>query len=700
MDSQCRVAVDIGGTFTDIVLLSDDGRAATRKVPSTPGNYADGVIDGVTRLLTDLGRASESVVDLLHACTVATNAILEHKGARTALITTKGFRDILTMRRIRVPRLYDPMFVKPEPLVPRNLCLEVEERLDHKGQVIRPLSRPDVHTAIARICAADVQAVAVMFLHSYANPAHEREVGAMLAEALPDHFISLSVDVLPELREYERASTTVINAYVGPPVKSYLDSLRAQLSRAGIPARLQVMLSSGGILDCQAVTRWPAQIVESGPAAGVIGAARLGRLAGYQNLITLDMGGTTAKASIIENSQISMTDEYEVGGAVSLSAELTKGGGYPLRIPAIDISEVGAGGGSLVWLDPAKAIKVGPASAGAVPGPACYDTGNDEPTVTDANVVLGYLNQSALAGGTVPLRPERSYRAIETKIAAPLGRGLMETAYGVHTIADANMMHAVKTVTTYRGRDPRDFDLFAFGGNGGVHAVSLARLLQIRRVLIPPAAGVFSAVGLLFANVEATATQAILAKTAELSLTRLEQGYRQLELRVAELMGYPADHVRYVRLMDMRYGGQASELVVAVPAGPITADALKAVEDRFELEHERRRGHRLTGNYGFELVNLRVRGVVDSTGASARPGPAAFTGTASGKAEAVRAAYFGPTIGALKTPVLPGRHGLQGAARAGPLIVEDYDGTTVVPPDCHARLDAIGNIVIDLGGAP
>ena len=696
METTLQVAADIGGTFTDIVLLTGDGRSVTRKVPSTPANYADGVVNGVKSVLADLGLATASVTDVRHACTVVTNAILEHKGARTALITTKGFRDILTMRRVRVPRMYDPMFVKPPPLVPRQLCFEVEERLDHQGHVVTPLEIEDVHATIEKIRAAEAQAVAVVFLHSYANPDHEMQVGELLARELPECFVSLSVDVLPEPREYERTSTTVINAYVGPPVNAYLESLRGQLRQNGISARLQVMQSSGGILDSHAVTRKPAQIVESGPAAGVIGSARLGALAGYSDLISFDMGGTTAKASIIENARITMADEYEVGGEVSLSSELTKGGGYALKIPGIDISEVGAGGGSLVWLDPVKAIKVGPVSAGAVPGPACYDAGNEEPTVTDANVVLGYLNQNALAQGTVLLKPEKSRRAIKTRIAGPLGRELMETAYGIHTVANANMMHAVKSVTIYRGRDPRDFALLAFGGSGGVHAVSLARLLQIKRILIPPAAGVFSSFGLLFADVETTAARALLSKTDALSLSRLKQGYRQLETHVAQLMGYPPDQVRFSRYMDMRYGGQASELTIPFPGGPITQQAIHTVEEEFEREHERSRGHRLTGEYGFELVHLKVTGSIASSANPVRFGDAVSGMTDRDLAQTTRPAYFGQEFGILETPVLPTRALLDGGRRSGPMIIEEYDGTTVVPPGCHANLDPFGTILIDI----
>lgn len=449
-----RIAADIGGTFTDIAFVTDGGDVATRKVPSTPEDYSTAVVEGIKALMDEVAVPLDRLAEVLHGCTVATNAILERKGASTAVITTKGFRDVLELRRIRMPRLYDALYVKPEPLSPRRHRLEVEERIDARGEVVTPLSTDDVMRAVEHIRRNGIEAVAVVFLHSYANPAHEVMAGEILRRELPDCFVSTSVEILPEIREYERTSTTVINAYVGPPVRTYIRALSERLRVEGIAAPLLVMQSSGGMLEAGAVLDRPAQIVECGPAAGVVGAAYLARIGDYRNLITLDMGGTTAKASIIEDGQMIKTDEYEVGGGVSLSSRLVKGGGYALKTPVIDISEVGAGGGSVVWLDKAGHIKVGPRSAGAVPGPACYGTGGTEPTVTDANVVLGYLNPTALAGGTVPIESGRARAAIADKVADPLDRDLLETAFGIHTIANASMMRAVKAVSTYRGRDP------------------------------------------------------------------------------------------------------------------------------------------------------------------------------------------------------------------------------------------------------
>src|SRR5579862_6790418 len=430
MSGTLRVAADVGGKFTDIACLSADGELSTCKVPSTPDDYAQAIIEGIQTLTRSLGTDPDCLAEVLHASTVATNVILEGKGAKTALVTTEGFRDVLELRRIRVPRLYEPLYEKPPPLVPRRRRYEVTERLDSKGAVVKPLDEAQVSVLAKVLARAGVEAVAISLLHSYANPAHERRVAELLRAELPGCFISVSSDVLPEIREYERTSTTVVNAYIGPIMWRYLRSLRERLAANGVRGRLLMMQSSGGTMDVEQVLAKPAAVVESGPAAGVVGAARLGARAGYKSLITFDMGGTTAKASLIEAGHVLATDEYEVGGGISLSSQLAKGGGYALKLPVIDVSEVGAGGGSIVRIDAGGALKVGPDSAGAVPGPACYAKGGTEPTVTDASVVLGYLNPDALAGGTVPIESERARTAVQ-KIASRLGVDLLDAAFGI-----------------------------------------------------------------------------------------------------------------------------------------------------------------------------------------------------------------------------------------------------------------------------
>ena len=713
-----RAAADIGGTFTDVAVLTPGGLLATRKLPSTPHNYADAVIAGVRDLLEELGSPPDALEELLHGCTVATNAILEGKGAPTALLTTQGFRDVLELRRVRVPNLYEPLYERPPPLVPRQHRFEIDERIGPRGEVLGALDESGVRAAAEHVRTAGIEAVAVCYLHSYANPHHEQRTGEILREMLPGAFISLSVDVLPQKLEYERTSTTVINAYVGPPVKHYVQSMVSQVRRAGIGGRLMVMQSSGGILDAGAVAENPARIVECGPAAGVVGAQHFTARAGYDNVITLDMGGTTAKASLIESGRVLFAEEYEVGGGMSSRSALMGGGGYSLKLPVIDISEVGAGGGSIAWLDKAGSLKVGPQSAGAVPGPACYDTGNDEPTVTDANVVLGYLNPESLAEGSVPIRSDRAHEAIASRLARPLRRNVVETAFGVHTVANANMMKAVKAVTTYRGRDPRDFTLVAFGGSGGVHAVDLARVLQVRRVVLPVAAGVFSAIGLLFSNLEMNETAPFLHMAEDAPLDEAERRYAALADRIAAVVGGAREEIAFARQADVRFAGQAYELTVSFGNAQAGAEAgiprmrggngseperdapgldPRAVTDlceRFEAEHLARYGHAFSGEFPVEIVNLRLVGTRRPAGVVE---PAPFDPAASRGPDARRNVYFGPSAGPIETPVI-GRGRLGSEPRSGPLIIEEYEGTCVVPPDCTAHLDGLGNVIIELQG--
>lgn len=688
--ARLRVAADIGGTFTDVALIFADGRLATSKVPSTPEDYAQGVISGILKLLDTQRLGPSDVGEVLHACTVATNTILEGKGARTALVTTEGFRDVLELRRIRVPRLYEPLYIKPPVLVPRRLRYEVRERLDARGQVVVPLDIASVDRVIESLRSAEVEAVAVCLLHSYASPAHERAVGERIRSALPRVFLSLSVDVLPEIREFERTSTTVINALVGPPVRGYLHSLIDGLASRGLPKRLFMMQSAGGILDARTVMEKPAQIVECGPAAGVIGARHVAAQAGFGDIISFDMGGTTAKASLIEGGRLVRTDEYEVGGGISLSSRLVKGGGYALKLPVIDISEVGAGGGSIVWIDRAGALKVGPHSAGASPGPACYGKGGKEPTVTDANVVLGYLNPASLAGGTVAIHGELSREAVERVVAKPLAMAVRDAALGIHQLITTVMTRAVKTVSTYRGRDPRSFSLFAFGGNGGIHAMSLARELGITRVILPPGAGVFSALGLLFTDVATDCSGAFLRRVEQVDSDALERAYVSLERRAqAELDRDSADQ-ELVRSVDLRYVGQAFELTVPFTARPATHAGVLNAAEGFEREHERTYGHRLTGK-PVEFVTLRVTARLDAEGPR-RIVPLATEGRSANRD---RECYFGPALGAVATPIID-RFDLDATPREGPVIVEEYEGTTVIPPGCRAWRDAAANILCDV----
>lgn len=685
-----RLGSDIGGTFTDVAFIAEDGTLSTAKVPSTPPNYGRGVVDGVSRLADGVSLALSNLSEMVHGCTVATNAILEGKGARTALLTTGGFRDVLELRRIRVPRLYEPLYVKPAPLSPRDLRFEVTERVDASGKVVAGLDTSRVREIAREMAAAGVEAVAICFLHSYANPSHERMAGKILREELPDAFVTLSVDTLPQMREYERTSTTVVNAYVGPPVKSYLDGMEADLRDAGCDARVSMMQSSGGVVDAEAVKEKPAQIVECGPAAGVVGAAWLARSLGIENIITFDMGGTTAKGSMIENGGLIYAEDYEVGDSMSTAGAIAGGGGYSLRLPVIDISEVGAGGGSYVWLDRAGAIKVGPESAGAVPGPVCYNSGGTKPTVTDANVTLGYLNQSSLAGGSVPIDASLSRAALKETVADPMNLDLLDAAHGVHEVANATMVRAIKAVTTYRGRDPREFALVAFGGNGGVHGVGIARSLDIRKVIVPPAAGVFSAVGLLLADKSVSVLRAFAAPLDNLDPAAADEVYDRLRSEANRLLDIDSNKAAYQLHVELRYVGQAFELTVDLGADRFQDVDLNDLRKRFDSEYEQRFGHTFGSSETVEVVSLKLT-ATDTTQKRATK----LEIPVDAPPDTVRDVWFGPNFGLIPTRVI-GRRALTEAGEQGPLIIEEYEGTTVVPPDARVSIDSNSNIIVDL----
>jgi N-methylhydantoinase A len=689
-----RVAVDIGGTFTDIVFLDADGRRHVKKVSSSVDDYARAIVDGLREVFDETGLTGRDVVEVLHGTTVASNALLELRGARTGLITTRGFRDVLEIRRLRMPRLYDLTWEKPPTLVERRLRLEVDERIDVRGAVQRPLDDAEVERAVDRLLAQGIEALAVCLLNAWANPVHEERIGAIVARRAPGLPLCLSSAVLPEIKEYERTSTTVINTYVLPIVRRYLATLRTGLDGIAVRGPLLIMQSNGGLMTDAAAAARPMHIIESGPAAGVVGAQALARRIGLDKLITFDMGGTTAKASLVEDGVISRATEYQVGGGIMHGSRLLTGAGYLLRVPAIDLAEVGAGGGSIVWRDAGDALQVGPRSAGASPGPLCYDLGGREPTVTDANVILGYLNPTALAGGAVKLNASRAHEVFQERIAAPLGLPLAEAAHGAHLIAASNMMRAIRAVSSERGRDPREYALFAFGGNGPLFAAGMARALEMTRVVIPPAPGLFSAFGLLYSEVEHHYVRTWRRRTRALDARELTEAFSRLEDEArAQLAaeGFTGVAVRIERSADCRYQGQSFELTVPVARRGAVEAPFEVLEEAFGREHERTYGHRAGPDEPVEIVSLRVvgRGLSDR---DYRPGgPEMAPRTPAG---GIRRVYFGSSDGWLATPILS-RADLA-SPREGPAVIEEYDATCVVPPGARAGLDAWGNIVMDL----
>ncbi len=690
-----RVGVDIGGTFTDIVFLAPDGQLHTKKVSSSVDNYAHAIAGGLREVFADTGLSGADVEEIRHGTTVASNAILEHKGALTGLITTKGFRDVLEIRNLRMPRLYDLHWEKPPPLVERYLRHVVDERVSVDGEVLTALDPLDAEATVDSLLAEGVEAIAVCLLNSFANPAHEQSLKEIIQAKAPELPCCISFDVLPEIKEYERTSTTVINAYILPVVARYLTQLRADLNDASITSPLLLMQSNGGLTTSEVAARLPANIIESGPAAGVVGAQALAAKIGLANVITLDMGGTTAKAALIEGGEVTRSQEYQVGGGIMLGSRLLTGAGYMLKIPSIDLAEVGAGGGSKVWIDAAGSLRVGPESAGAEPGPVCYDSGGEDPTITDASLILGYLNPSHLIGGDLKLNAEKAREVFAERVAEPMGLELARAAHGAHLIAGSNMIRAIKAVSSERGRDPREYTLFAFGGNGPLFAVPMAEALAMKRIVVPPSAGLFSSFGLLYADVEHHYSRTFRRMLRTADPAELHQVWEAMadEAR-AQLRadGFRDDQILTRRAANMHYKGQIYELTVPVADGEIDAAAVAAMDEAFGQEHETTYGHRAGPEEPVELVNVQVvgQGLPDRPNVPDRV--VAEREEASGGG--ARKAYFGPDMGWLETPILARRELAEG--REGPAIVEEYDSTTVIPPGATARLDDYGNIVIAL----
>ncbi len=691
-----RVGVDIGGTFTDIVLLGADGTVHTKKVSSSTENYAQAIVDGLAELFGEVGLDGKAIEEIRHGTTVASNAILEHKGARVGLVTTRGFRDVLEIRTLRMPRLYDIGWTKPQPLIERHLRVTVDERINANGEVERPLDPKEAERVVSHLLGEKVAAIAVCLLNSFANPAHELMLRDAVRRLAPELPYSVSYEVLPEIKEYERTSTTVINAYVMPIVARYLRLLRQGLDRAGIPAQLLLMQSNGGLTTDAAAAERPMNIIESGPAGGVIGAQALARAKDLPRIITFDMGGTTAKAAMVEDGEISRAAEYSVGAGIMIGSRLLTGAGYTLKVPAIDLAEVGAGGGSLVWIDAGGSLQIGPESAGANPGPVCYDKGGEVPTVTDANVLLGYINPQHLVGGALKLNAEKARQVFADTVAKPLDMTIERAAYGTHQIAASNMIRAIKAVSSERGRDPREFALFAFGGNGPLFACGMAAALEMRRIVVPPSAGLFSSFGLLYADVEHRYSRTFRRLLRRARLDEIQGAWDELTRQAADQLaaeGFQGARARLRRSAALHYKGQTFELVVPVPDGPVDAAMVAHLEEAFGQEHQKTYGHRAGADEPVELVSIQVigQGLRDGPGMPerlhpSRPEPAP---------PPPRPAYFGPGHGWVETPVL--RRSDLSTPRFGPLIIEEYDSTCVIPPDARASLDAASNIVIELG---
>jgi N-methylhydantoinase A len=693
--SKFRVGIDIGGTFTDIVFLDADGMLFTKKVPSSVDNYARAIVEGMAEVFAEANITPDDVRELRHGTTVASNAILELKGARVGLITSAGFRDVLEIRTLRMPRLYDLAWEKPPSLVERYLRQVVDERVNANGAIERKPKRNEVEQVVRRLLDEKVEAVAICLINAYANPENERFVEEVVREMAPGLPLCISADVLPEMKEYERTSTTVINAYVLPVVGTYLAALRKGLDADGIAAPIYLMQSNGGLTTSETAANLPMHIIESGPAGGVIGSQAISSASGLENVITFDMGGTTAKTSMIARGEVTRALDMQVGGGIMHGSRLMTGAGYALKVPAIDLAEVGAGGGSILSIDTGGSLKAGPESAGASPGPVCYDAGGENPTITDANIILGYINPNHLVGGAVKLNKEKAASVFKHKIAEPLGLSLEEAAYGAHLISASNMIRAIKAVSTERGRNPRNYSLFAFGGNGPLFAAGMADAIGIKQVIVPPSPGLFSSFGLLYADVEhhySRTFRRLLTDADPQELTAAWEGLAEDALDELSKEGFSGSSAVIERSASLHYKGQIYELSVPAPSGSFDSKKLMELSETFGQEHEVVYGHRAGPEEPVELVNIAVigRGIPDSS----RVPEKLHADEALRPVDSFRKAYFGKSHGWIETPVLA-RVDLQ-KKYSGPAIVEEYDATCLIPPKAEAHLDSFGNIVVDL----
>lgn len=689
MPSNIRIGVDIGGTFTDLVLIDGEGRRFARKVSSTPAHPEAAVLTGVRALLAQAELQPGDVTAVLHGTTVGSNAILQKRGGRVGLIATRGFRDVLEIGRLRTPSMFDLTWDKPVPLVPRHLRFEVTERIAADGTIVAALAEDELRILAQRIAETRLDTLALCFLNSYRNPIHELRAAEILGEALPDLPVTTSVSILPEQREYERTSTTVVNAYVLPVMRDYLVALQAGLRDAGIAAPLFISNSNGGLAPVHVAQRKPVMFISSGRAAGVAGAGHVGRLSGLANLVAFDMGGTTASASLIKDGELTRASEYEFRDGISTPSRFIKAGGYLMRVPTVDVAEIGNGAGSIAHVDDGGLIHVGPVSAGANPGPACYGAGGEHPTLTDANLVLGYL-PGQLAGGSMKLSAELAAAAIETHVAGPAGITVAQAALGMRAIANSNMARAIRAVTVERGQDPRDFVLFAFGGAGPNHACDLAKSVGITTVVLPPEPGVFTASGMLEAAVEyffirSFARQPGHVDAAELRAAAMD--LRDAASRELEAEGFDTSAIRFGFELDMRFAGQDSEIPVGFDPGAdaLCADALNA---RFLAAYEHMYGY--VSSDGIETVNVRLRAYwpVAGQGIAAQARSAETAAVPRSR----RKVLFDGAAEPVMTPVFD-RAAVCGTVD-GPAIFESADTTFTIPPGATARPDPQGNLVV------
>jgi N-methylhydantoinase A len=690
-----RLGVDIGGTFTDLVLLDEvTGAVSVGKILTTPKDPAHGVETGIQQLVGEVGVPPSRIRAVVHGTTLATNALIERKGARTALLTTRGFRDTLEIGHEGRYDMYDLFIDPPAPLVPRHLRREVDERVLVDGEVVCELDEAAARALVAELRDEGVEAIAVCLLHAYLHPAHERRLARIVEEVAPGIALSCSSDVVPEIREYERTSTTVANVYVAPLMARYLEDLERRLQEIGIPGTLFIMLSSGGIALPPDARRVPIRLVESGPAAGALAAAQAARAMGEPRLLSFDMGGTTAKACVIDGGAPLVAREFEVARA----DRFKKGSGLPVRVPVIEMIEIGAGGGSIARVDRLGLLKVGPDSAGADPGPACYGLGGRLPTVTDADLVLGYLDAGFFLGGAMRLDRDLAARAIDEGVARPLGLSLTDAAWGIHRVVNENMAAAARIHGIERGRDLRSYPLFAFGGAGPVHCWQVARILRVPRLYLPFGAGAISAYGLLAAPLAFDFVRSFPQRLDGADWEAINRLYDEMETEGRAILaasGVTGDAVTVTRTAEMHYVGQGHEVEAPVPPGRLGAGSLPAITSAFEAAYSALY-HRLPQGVAIDAMNWRltVAGPAGDVRMAVRAGAGGAAPRAAVKGQ--RSAYFAEATGFVSTPVYDRYALAPGTVFGGPAIVEERESTAILGPGARCRVDDSLALVVEV----
>lgn len=689
-----RVGIDIGGTFTDFLLFDGEtGRFSIAKTLTTPDEPARAVATGLTQLSMQTGIPVAQVDQIVHGTTLVTNALIERKGAVTALITTKGFRDALEIAREHRYDLYDLFLEHPAPLAPRYLRLELNERIFSDGSIATPVDLDELPAIVDTFRREGVNAVAISFMHSYQNPEHERLVHERLLELAPDLTYSISSDVAPEIREYERTSTTVANVYVRPLAERYIAGLLATLAEIGFDGSLFIMLSSGGLSSPEAAARYPIRLVESGPAAGALAAAHIGKLSGRDRLLAFDMGGTTAKACLVGQQGLTFSDEFEV----SRVYRFKKGSGLPVSVPVIELIEIGSGGGSIARVDSLGLLKVGPDSAGAMPGPACYGRGGTQPTVTDADLVLGYLDPDHFLGGKMPLDLEKAKTAIAT-VAEPLGLSVTEAAWGIHQVVDEQMAGAARIHAIERGEDARAFPLFAFGGAGPVHAYGVASILRSPEVIVPFGAGVASTIGFLVAPISFDFVRTFVGRLDTLDWSEVAHRFDEMTREGETILtsaGTTAAQIGYQRFAELRYVGQGHQIKVRIPDGPLDTSMTTRLLGVFEQEYRRLYGRTATGN-PVEAINWRLVAAAPSPDLPLDLLSSGATADRSNARKGTRLAFV-PETGAFQDVPVFDRYALApGFSTVGPAIIEENESTIVAGLGASISVDSFSNVIITM----